>query len=375
MGVSGLIKFLQETYNLSRTETFMDLKRKGISVIGIDAPIYLYQSLGNEDKMKYHITQICNKLLEYDILPFFVFDGRFDHSLNENRVDAYELKRKTVQKRKDSKIRFRAQYEFYRYIYEVRTSQILTDHDFYELIVKYQSEHEDIDLLDDEQIASFFSMDLNQILEKMDILEKKTWYVGHEHLDMCRTLLDFYGVPYAFSYYEADSLLADLCKKNIIQAVISEDSDLLAYGTPILIRDFNFYSNEVNVYYYEEILSKLHLTNTQFLDMCILFGTDYNNRIKKLKPEESYEHIVQYENIENIFHVIFTEDRKRIPKDLNYEKVRKIYRQTFESNEIQKIRNMIGFSDIQYKIYMTRRIIERVIRKINLTHRSSINFV
>jgi flap endonuclease-1 len=180
-------------------------------------------------------------------------------------------------------------------------------------------------------------------------------------------LLDIVGGPYAFSYYEADALLAGLCKKNIIQAVLTDDSDLLAYGTPILLRDLNFENYTVSVFEMDKILKKMNLTYEMFVDMSILFGTDYNNRIKKLKPNDSYEMICKFHCIERIFEDIFTKEGKNIPKDFHYPEIRKIYFQKHSHEEITRIQNILGYCNIHHKIQNTRILLENTFRKVDMS--------
>ena len=48
------------------------------------------------------------------------------------------------------------------------------------------------------------------------------------------------GVEYLVAPYETDAQLAYLSKKNLIDYVITEDSDLIAYGVQNLIFKFDY---------------------------------------------------------------------------------------------------------------------------------------
>ena len=66
--------------------------------------------------------------------------------------------------------------------------------------------------------------------------------------------------------------------------MVTVDSDLLALGCETVVYDLNYSGNgECNILRREEILSKLELTNEDFLHMCIFLGCDYlprpNHRI------------------------------------------------------------------------------------------------
>jgi 5'-3' exonuclease len=48
------------------------------------------------------------------------------------------------------------------------------------------------------------------------------------------------------------------------------------------------------------MLESLELTSEEFLDLCIMCGTDYNKNIFRVGPEKAYKYIKQFSTIENI---------------------------------------------------------------------------
>ena len=50
----------------------------------------------------------------------------------------------------------------------------------------------------------------------------------------------------------------------------------------------------------KNVLNILNITNKQLLDFCIMCGTDYNNNIPKIGPENAFKYISKYINIEEI---------------------------------------------------------------------------
>lgn len=58
---------------------------------------------------------------------------------------------------------------------------------------------------------------------------------------------------------------------------------------------------EINL---EDILNHLQLTHEQFVELCILLGTDYNHGIKGMKPHEIYEEYLKHKNIPSFLHRI-----------------------------------------------------------------------
>ena len=63
----------------------------------------------------------------------------------------------------------------------------------------------------------------------------------------CKMFLDLMGIPHYTAYEEADSQCASLAYyyNNITNGVVSEDSDIIIFGSPQLIRDVDFKSTSV----------------------------------------------------------------------------------------------------------------------------------
>jgi 5'-3' exonuclease len=73
---------------------------------------------------------------------------------------------------------------------------------------------------------------------------------------------------------------------------------------------------------YEDMLSRLELTEDQFLDFCILCGTDYNTNLPKIGPEKSFRLLKKHGSIEQIKVHNPTLDMSHFP----YARVREIFR-------------------------------------------------
>jgi len=75
-----------------------------------------------------------------------------------------------------------------------------------------------------------------------------------------------------------------VCKTNkekLVYGCISEDTDLLANGSDVFIRNFNINKNEIQEYSLQNILIDLEINYEEFVDLCILCGCDYTCKIKR----------------------------------------------------------------------------------------------
>ena len=81
---------------------------------------------------------------------------------------------------------------------------------------------------------------------------------------------------------------------------MSEDTDVLAYGSPKFLTKVNITNESCTEIDLKQILIDLELTYEQFRDMCIMCGTDYNDNMKGIGPQKSYDLIKAHNSIEKI---------------------------------------------------------------------------
>jgi 5'-3' exonuclease len=136
-----------------------------------------------------------------------------------------------------------------------------------------------------------------------------------------KKLFDLLDIPYIDADMEAETLCSDLCLQGKIEAVLSKDTDVLAYAAPIFLTDINTKNQTCTMIEYKELLQEMELSSDEFLDFCILCGTDYNKNIPKVGPVKAYSLIKEFGSIENI--------GKQTSFDisiLNHKRVRELFR-------------------------------------------------
>ena len=95
-------------------------------------------------------------------------------------------------------------------------------------------------------------------------------------------------------------MCANLALNGKVDGVLSDDTDVLAYGTKLFLTGINTTKNSCIEIQIDNILSQINFTYEQFRDLCIMCGTDYNRNIPKVGSINAYKLIIQYESIENI---------------------------------------------------------------------------
>lgn len=98
---------------------------------------------------------------------------------------------------------------------------------------------------------------------------------------------------------DAEILGSYLCQKDVIEAFWTNDTDAYALGCKKIIKYIN--DSTIKISESKTLLDNINLTEEQFLDFCILLGTDYNSEILNLEHYEIESWIRKHSTIENIF--------------------------------------------------------------------------
>lgn len=228
MGVKNLIKVLKEIDpNIESEIHINDIKGKRVA---IDAHFWLYQLVtavrrSNGDDLRNDkgkaISHLHGLLLRIafmmrnQIKPIFVFDG-----VPPN------MKNKTLEKRANIKL-------------------------------KAQEEFKDKNTSDKRRL---------QMFQRMTFIDSKM-------IKECIELLNILGIPYVMAPEEADSQCAYLLINNFVDFIISDDSDILAFGGKSLVRGFKVSIKKFTILNSNQSQNKI-------IDLAVLLGCDYCNGIK-----------------------------------------------------------------------------------------------
>ena len=98
-------------------------------------------------------------------------------------------------------------------------------------------------------------------------------------------------VEFVVAPYEADSQMAYLAQKGLVDLVLTEDSDLLAYGCPEVLFKFDKqgFAQQVSL---AEVLAQpafSGFTKGMFTEMCILSGCDFLPSVPKVGMKKAYD--------------------------------------------------------------------------------------
>jgi 5'-3' exonuclease len=174
-------------------------------------------------------------------------------------------------------------------------------------------------------------IDMSWIEEKIKQKSKQVINISSNDFDLTRELFDILDVPYLIAVGEAEKMCSKLCIEGKVDAVLSDDTDVIAYRSPISLSKYDIASEVCTMVEYQDVIDSLGFNSDQFLDFCIMCGTDYNKNIPKIGPVTSYKLLLEYDTLENI---------QKSGKDtdiLNYVIVRKLFREFAEEDMVDNI--------------------------------------
>jgi len=290
MGIKCLLKFLKDFPEVVKNKNFSDYKNKKIA---IDISIILYQSIiairntgadlkNNKGEITSHILGLFNKtilLIRRGIIPVYVFDGR-----------PIKLKSKVLDSRRSTKNK-----------------------------------------AEEKMLKATTIEDKIKYFKRMCSISKKQY-------NDCMELLDLMGIPYIIAPEEADSQCAYLVKKGLVDSVLTDDMDILTFGSNKIVKNLASYKNKPIEICLDDILKNIDLTYKEFVELCILFGCDYCSGITDIKYNDIYKYFIKYKNIKDTI-IKFKEDAINVPNcflDETYNKVKEYFITGNKYKEINK---------------------------------------
>ncbi|MEM3370691.1 MAG: flap endonuclease-1 [Candidatus Woesearchaeota archaeon] len=250
------------------------LKKK---VLAVDAHLTLYQFLTTirqqdgslltdaDGSVTSHLMGIITRnanLLSKEIFPVYVFDGK-----------PPELKMKTLEERKRSKLEAQKMYEEAREL---------------------------------------------GLVEEMKKYASRTARLTPEMIEESKELLRAMGIPVVNAPSEGEAQAAYIVKKGDAFAAASQDADCLLFGTPRLVRNLNITSKKkipgtlaykqvpIELIELEEVLSTLGLCRDQLIALAMLVGTDFNpGGIRGIGPKNALKLVKKHgENFDALFNSV-----------------------------------------------------------------------
>lgn len=286
MGVRNLYKFLRQHYPaIFQTVHLSDYQHKKIT---IDTMNYMYKIMATEARNgrmqdSYWIQRFIALALtfrKFQIHTCFVFDG-----------EAPQIKTNTQEKRVQDRQKQRS-----------NISTTIQDLDAYretgevsETLASFFKRQKAQDILGQVNTTGMDEL-LQSRQNQLDIT------VNAEKVKLLKEAFDVFEIPYLQAKGEGEELCCQLVREGKAAAVLSEDSDCLAYGSSEVLIGLDTLQFTATRICYADVLDALEMTPEMFTDFCILCGLDYNDTIPKVGIVSAFDLIHHYKTIDKIPH-------------------------------------------------------------------------
>lgn len=310
MGIKGLSQFLKK-FEVHET---LDVTILKYTKIAIDTPMFLYKFKSvcepNSDDWLGQFINLVVFLRKHDIHPVFLFEGKAPPEKAVAQEERKQQRQKMVDKTNA------IEHDLNIYINNGTITPLLCE--IWEKTKKKRS----LTML--KTLARTTTIiDIGTVKAEVNRRRRYEISITSEDISNLKELLDIMGVSYIQSDGEAETDCISLFYSGIVDYIVAEDTDVLAYFYPQnidrelkVIIDFNINNLSFVQISKQKVLNTINLTSESFRDFCIMCGTDYNKNIFRVGVETSYKYICRHYNLENV------------PLDvaiLNHKRIREIF--------------------------------------------------
>jgi 5'-3' exonuclease len=328
MGIKSLNKFLKSAF--PDLFELIHISEYQFKKIAIDTSLYLcsYKALYQERWLSAFV-KLISVLRENEIHCVFIYD-----------TGAPVEKQKERQRRAENRDRLQERIQIIEYAVEKYENEGVID----DVLIKFQEKRK-IDVSKLIRVNNVININgIKQALEKM---KNQAFQVSKEDFELTKKLFDVLQVPYFNAPMEAENMCSDLCIQGKVDAVLSEDSDVLAYGAPVFLTKINTKESTCFRINYEKLLKYTEFTKEQFTDFCIMCGSDYNENIPKIGPSKAYKLLKENSTIDNL------ENKGYDISVLNHKRVRNLFLDYEKSQVKIPYCGIPNFTDVQ--IFITKK--------------------
>lgn len=158
-------------------------------------------------------------------------------------------------------------------------------------------------------------IELNMFLELQDPFPRFTSFIEEEAFDNrvreritspamddgtayteIQELLSAFGIPWVSAPADAEAQCAYLCQHGLVDGVISDDSDTLIYGSPIVFRHLYLGDSTVEIFK----LASLGFSQEELVSLALLLGCDFTEGVRGIGPVNATEIVRHYAGLEGL---------------------------------------------------------------------------
>lgn len=257
--------------------------------VAVDTSIYLYKYARSTENWVDRLIDLVRALRKRLIKPVFVFDGP---NIPE------EKKPLSIKRREEEK----------KFIQKMETLQSLDlqDPEIFTKVKKLFPKTKNI--------PTDVIMLRKWVAIKIEKMKFESRAIDSKVNTKAKEILKLLGMAMIFAEGEAETVCVNLCYSGKVDAVLSNDTDVLAYiggeqCNLIMLRNLELKGGgmaDLEFISKRQLLKEIDFNERQFLDLCILLGCDYNSRVKgfgiataekMIRVNETIEALIENEHI------------------------------------------------------------------------------
>jgi 5'-3' exonuclease len=284
MGIKNLHTFLRKSFpNIYEP---LHISEYAYCKIAIDVSLFLCKfKASNGPDWLTSFVELIDCLRSNEVHPVFVFD-------NTPPIEKTNERNRRVSQREKSKTfvsELEAAYDHFRQTGEIKP------------VIRsfYASRDKNPSLSTSRRSTEgFINMDI--VLGMIQKVRKQIIQIDESDYAALRNLFAVLKIPYFLAPSEAETCCSDLCKREMVDAVLTEDTDVLAYAVPVFLFKLNIHDGTCMRLKYADLAAESGMGESQLRDFMICCGCDYNKNIDLIGPSKSFQLIAKTGSIEGM---------------------------------------------------------------------------
>lgn len=289
MGIKGLSRFIRKTCpNIYETKHISVFQNQSIA---IDISCFLYKFKAFNNNWIDSITRLLKSLQKNNVIPIVVADGK-----------SPELKINTQNKRTEKKQKQNNDYQIAKnLLQQYKLNSIITE-EFKQILDKCLELYKNDSEIELYQLLGVEERDINIKCLEMYIskLDSQIINISFQDMNTLKELCKDLQIQYIQAPNEAETMCCYLVNTGVAQCILSEDSDCFVYDVSYIMNEYNVYSGDCIIISKLNLLNNLSFTQQEFMDFCIMCGTDYNDNIPKIGITRAFKIIKDVKSIDYI---------------------------------------------------------------------------
>jgi flap endonuclease-1 len=238
--------------------------------------LYVYKARDEYNWMR-RVIEFMIYLRNLKVHPICVFDGQ-SHPLKQNTVEKRRSEREKGKERAETLSQSLEQY---------RQTQVRTEY-----FDKFLETHPDfISKLTGRPILSQIEHYLQKLCKNYSL------HFRTAEIEGLKKILHALGIIVIDAEHDGEALCSQLSENGQVATVISNDSDVFFFGCNQVL--FKFTEQGGYLIKFTDILQVLGLTKEEFIDLCLLCGTDFNTSIRGIGFCRALALIQRYKTIDH----------------------------------------------------------------------------